>query len=190
MALEQATFRITGTRPLLMHNGRLADPVGEHKKALAEITGKRKKTEDDHAEIRRREWLGGLYQDANGRVCIPESLLLGMLIEGARKRSKGPKAKCVVCSQPTYVLDYDGPKDVLKLYETPGFVDYRGAGVNDVRVYRTRPRFNKWSVTFDYMYDTEVLDIETLHLILDAAATVVGIGDYRPRFGLFTYEQL
>lgn len=61
---------ITGTAPLLMHNSRLADPIDPIVRSMKKITGKTKKTEDDHAETARLEFLDDLTQlvDIAGRL--------------------------------------------------------------------------------------------------------------------------
>ena len=52
---------IEGTAPLLMHNIRLADPLNPIAKAMKAISSKRKKTDDDLAQLARLEFEGGLY---------------------------------------------------------------------------------------------------------------------------------
>jgi hypothetical protein len=64
--------------PLLMHNERLADPIDPYTRWLAELTKKRTKTERDHEEIGRREFMGGGYwanddgPDKNGGAVHPD----------------------------------------------------------------------------------------------------------------------
>ena len=41
-------IRLVGTRPMIQHNARLANPLDPYTQALAKITGKRKKTLEDH----------------------------------------------------------------------------------------------------------------------------------------------
>ena len=43
---------ITGTAPMLMHNGRLANPLDPATQTLKALTSKRKKTDDDLFDIR------------------------------------------------------------------------------------------------------------------------------------------
>lgn len=59
-AYQTLHFRITGIAPLLMHNGRLADPLDPHSKALADAARRRGKIEADHLEIARLEFLDSL----------------------------------------------------------------------------------------------------------------------------------
>ena len=52
---EKLCFKIVGVAPLVMHNGELANPMSEGAKALKRVTGKKAKTDADHAEIARVE---------------------------------------------------------------------------------------------------------------------------------------
>ena len=53
------------------------------------------------------------------------------------------------------------------------------------RIIRRRPKFEKWNLAFTLDVQEEQIDAETIKRILDYAGQYVGIGDYRPRFGLF-----
>ncbi len=67
-------FRIIGVCPLLMKNGQTVDPLNAHSRSIAEITSKRKKTDGDHREIGRREFMAGLYL-MNGEPCLPGEMM-------------------------------------------------------------------------------------------------------------------
>lgn len=185
-------YRLTGVAPLLMNNGRKSDPTDPWTKRLKEITTNKKKTEDDHLEIRRIEWFAGLYTDESGKkIVLPADLILGAVVQGAKKNKNGPEAKAGVFEHaPWFALKHDGPADVEKLYEAPGFCDYRGVRVGNKRVMRARPRFATWSVDIALMIDPEVIDAKLVTQALDRCGQLVGIGDYRPRFGRFTVESL
>ena len=60
---------------------------------LARLTSKRKKTLDDHREIGRVEWMGGLYLDEKLRPCLPGEVIEGALVSGAKKFKLGKDAK-------------------------------------------------------------------------------------------------
>ena len=63
----------------LMHNGQLSDPLNEWTKAKKKITDKKKKTDADHEEVSRLEWMGGLYL-FNGAPCIPREAIKATLL--------------------------------------------------------------------------------------------------------------
>src|ERR1700730_5006341 len=59
MRAEKISMRLTGTRPLLMHSSRLADPLDEITKRLAKLTAKRPKTENPPRQKPSVEWAEG-----------------------------------------------------------------------------------------------------------------------------------
>lgn len=57
------------------------------------------------------------------------------------------------------------------------------------RIMRHRPHLPKWKAKFNIVIlDEDMLDQETLQMILTRAGQIVGIGDYRPRYGRFLVE--
>lgn len=92
MQYLSAEYRIRGVAPLLMHNGRLADPQQEIPKALKQLFSQRDKTDADLAEMARLEWYGALYLH-DGKPYLPGDRLEATLIESAKKKKKGPNAK-------------------------------------------------------------------------------------------------
>lgn len=185
------TIRMTfiGTRPLLMHSERLADPTDEMAVALKKVSGIRKKTDDHYAQMMRIEFLGGIYYDPEVGVHVPDLVILATLREGAKLRRLGTIAERSLDIAETMIpLIYDGPRTPEKLLEKKEFRDRRTVCVNTSRVTRTRPRFNEWSLSFDLIYDPEQLDRETVVTIAQDAGLKIGMGDFRPRFGRFSVE--
>ena len=88
-------FRITleGTGALLMHNARLSNPLDPAAKAIKKVSGKRNKTEDDHAEMAHLEFIGSLYYDKDAGPYIPGENLWRCLYDAAKKSKRGPKVK-------------------------------------------------------------------------------------------------
>jgi hypothetical protein len=52
---------IEGITPLLIHNGRTANPLDELTKKFQVLTYKRKKTDEDHEKILDIQWQASLY---------------------------------------------------------------------------------------------------------------------------------
>lgn len=183
---EIVKFRITGTRPLLMHNGQLANPTCDAARAMKKISARKKKTDADLEELKRVEWEGGLYLTSDGKPAITEDMVLGAVVEGARKRKLGKSAQAgVLCTDAVFALEYKGPKDVEKLYDDPAFCEYRTVRVNSGRVMRARPKFNQWAAVVELTVDTESMSVEDVQESLEVAGRVVGMGDFRPRYGRF-----
>lgn len=179
-------FHAQGVAPLLMHNSRLSNPRDEFARAMKAITAKGKnKTDADLEELSRLEFMGGLYVNDKGVPCVPGECIEGMICEGARKTRKGKDAKAGIISDGLWALTYDGPKDAEALWEAGKFVDVRGAGVAKSRIMRTRPRFDSWKLKFEVSYNPEVVNARELEEWVAKAGEIVGLLDYRPRYGRF-----
>ncbi len=189
--METLRLRLVGTRALLMHNCRLANPRNEITRSIKELTRSRNKTDSTHEEIEKLEWLGCLYQDDDGRIVVTEDMVLGVGINGAKKFKLGTAIKAsVLGTQPYYPLVYDGPRDVMALYESGKFMDYRSVVVQRSRTMRARPRFNKWHVDVELLVDEESIDVKDVVRAFEVGGRMHGLGDFRPRFGRFEVERL
>src|SRR5271165_5862329 len=151
--------KIEGTRPLLMHNGRLSDPLDEATRKLSAAAKKKQKSMDEQVEVGRLEFDGGLYWDEKLGPYIPVDNLQAMIIEGARKRKLGKDFESLVeivvpdTGVEGYKLEYKGPRDPETMWSSKMFLR-KGARVGQSRVVRTRPRFSGWSLRFE----VEILD--------------------------------
>lgn len=182
---NEMNFKVTiwGER-ILMHNGQLADPLNEYTKALKEVTANKKKSDDDHAEIARREFQGGLYHDEKIGPYLPGEMIVSALIEGARKFKLGKEFESSVEVFETMIpLQYEGPRGRAELWQATGFVDRRGVGVKQSRVMRTRPIFKDWRATFTLNVLGTELNREEVEKALVACGERIGLGDGRPRLG-------
>lgn len=182
-------FRITltGTDTLLMHNARLSNPLDPAAKAVKKLTGKRTKTDDDYEQIAHVEWAGGLYHDAEIGPFIPADNIWRCLYDGAKKYKKGPRVKeGVLIATNVNPLAYRGPRDVETLWADENFRHFSSAKVGMQRVTRCRPQFRQWKTEADGILDENALDLSELQQIAEVAGSLVGIGDWRPRFGRFT----
>lgn len=181
------TIELTGTTPLLMHNVRLANPDNEFAKAIAAITSKRKKTEEDRQEMSRLEWFGGIYADNDGPF-MPSTNIHKCFVETAKIHRL---AKAVVRGVVMYhlqdSLDYDGPTSIESLWKLPQFRFVTPAKVMGKTVIRTRPCFPKWVVTTEVELLTDVLDEQQFRDLVALAGLIEGLGDGRSKgYGRFT----
>jgi hypothetical protein len=183
--LSTKHFKVQGISPLMPKNGQTADPLNPFAQAMKKISGKRNKTEADYEELSRVEFMGSLYVDDKGHPCVPGENIEAMFKAAAKKIKKGQQAKCGVMSDGNWPILYDGPKDPEKLWLNKNFVDKRGVVINRVRVMRTHPIFKAWGLEFDITFDDEVLDAEDVDQIVDIAGRLIGLLDYRPKFGRF-----
>lgn len=197
--VKESRYEVTirGIRPILVHNGRLADPLDDYAKALKVVSKKRDKSDEDHIEVGRVEFVGGLYLDPKLGPVIPADNLQAVIERGATKRKLGKVFKALVeVPEPEgeatgYALKYDGPRDPKGLWANKQFVHRKGARISNKRVIRTRARFpTGWTVTFP---------VEVLHggatkaqveEAISDAGIYEGLGDWRPRYGKFEVVEI
>lgn len=180
------SITIEGTAELLMHNSRLANPLDPAAKALKRVTSKRSKTDDDHEEIARLEHAGSLYLDPDVGPYLPADNVWRCLYDAAKKHKLGPRIKeGVVITTTVNPLAYKGPRDAAGLWEDENFRHMASAKVGMQRVMRCRPVFRDWRTEVDGILDPNVLDLVDLKAIAETAGSVIGLGDWRPRYGRF-----
>ncbi len=178
----------TGGAPLVVHNERLADPLDEIVRKIAAISKKRNKTEADHLEIARLEFLGGLYTNGNG-PCLPAWNILRCLQDGAKRHKRGVDVLRGVYPLAEHAdLKYDGDKqrDPDEMWKEGTFSLRKTVGIQRARTMRTRPMFHEWSAELPVEVDPVVFDLDTLRNCWKDAGTYAGIGEMRPVYGRFT----
>ena len=187
MAFQELSISIKGVSPTLMHNGQLADPLNKFAKALKVVTSKRKKTDDDHEEMARLEFLGSLYVTGDGKPCWPGECIETMFKQAARMSKLGKQVERGLWCDGDWPLDYKGPKDADSLWADERFrftcgVKNPGSGS---RVMRTRPIFRDWGLSFVVQFDPECLNESQVREFAETAGKYVGLSDFRPRYGRF-----
>ncbi len=183
------TITLAGTHPLLMHSARLSDPLDTVAKAMKTVSSKRVKTEDDHMELARLEFTGSLYIHADLGPFVPGENIERCLVDAGRITRAGTKVtRALFIHTDMNPLIYPGPRDAKGLWADENFRHRASVKVQQNRVMRTRPQFREWELTAHGTLDTSVLSLEELKQIADTAGTMIGLGDYRPRYGRFTAD--
>lgn len=188
--MKSVTYQIRGTSPLLMHSERLANPFDDFTRAIKAVSGKRKKTEDDLLEMARLEHHGGLYYDEAAGIHVPGWNIFATIVGGGKLHKLGTTIKrAVFVLEDKVPLIYDGPKTPEALFKDKRFVDMRGVKVGTAKIMRCRPIFKAWSATFTATYDENSIQRAELDRCVFDAGAMVGLGEYRPRFGRFEVIQ-
>lgn len=169
--------KLIGTSPLILHNNQTADPLNDFAKKIGKLTKKQKKTEADHLEIRRLEFLAGLYLGPNGPI-VPTKCIRATLINGARKDKNGKNFESGLFVLGDADILYEGPRDPKGLYES-GFAWSTPCGNQRSTIIRTRPRFDKWELLFECDLDPELIDVDMFSKALQRAEKAVGLCDGR-----------
>jgi hypothetical protein len=187
-----------------MNNGQLANPLSKIAKLTKQITSKTKKTEENYELLSNLEWIGSLYTTApveieadiaagellvhcEGEPCWPGENVESMLIAAAKKNRLGQQFRAGVVVDGNWPLIYDGPKDIAKLMHDERFIDIRGVVVpsQKSRVQRTRPIFREWELKFTIAFLPSVVSKTQILEALDVASMLIGLSDFRPKFGRF-----
>lgn len=188
--MQERTYTIRGVAPLLMHNSRLSDPLDKWTRLVAEVSKKRKKTDEDLMELSRREWFGGLYLSDDGKPIVPEKCLERMLRDAAAKTKRGKDVQSAVIVIEPAELVYDGPKDAEKMWASGKFLKRDSCKVGQQRVIRSRPCFYQWELTFTVNFDENVLDARDIDGFVEVAGMRIGLCDWRPKHGRFNVEKV
>jgi len=184
----------TGIRPMLMSNGLMADPTNPIVRRTKEITskGSKKLTDSDYQELFWLKWCGALYWDEKAGPVIPSDNIERCIQLGAQKSRIGKDVVAALfCTEPFAVLDYDGPRDMKKMFANPAFALRKLVVINKVRVMGIRPMFaSGWSTAFGIEYDDSILNEAAIVKAMTDAGALIGLGDWRPKFGRFIVEVL
>lgn len=186
MSMELLTLSIKGTSPLMMHSDKLANPLHPATKAHKELTGKRKKTDDDHLAIAKSEFIAGVYFDERVGIHIPGANFDATFLSGAKLQKLGThwKRGALVMTDRAS-LEFAGPSTPESLWEDQRFVDCRGVKVGQAKIMRYRPIFLNWTVQLEVAVNTDVLDLQEAKKAISDSGMLIGVCEYRPRFGRF-----
>lgn len=184
--MEQLTIKVTGTTPLMMHSDRLANPLLPETKAHKALTSKRKKTDDDHLAIARSEFISGAYWSEKTGFYVPGSNFDATFLGGAKLQKLGVhwKRGALVIEDKVKLL-FDGPSTPAALWDNPAFVDCRGVKVGTAKLMRYRPIFLEWAAQLTVAVNPDVLNPTEAKKAIEDAGALIGVCEYRPRFGRF-----
>src|SRR3990167_9257367 len=187
--MYQMAFKLTGGQPLLMHNGRLADPLDPYTIALKRATDVKKKTEAQHREVGRLEFIGGLYLNEDGAPIIPAENIEAMVKEAGRRKKLGKECeRAVFCESNALLTGGNWPKgeDALWEWQDHALAFRKTAGMRGGTIVRTRPMFKPWTLVVSLLLDTNMLNPDTLKDLMVIAGREIGLGDWKPRYGRLT----
>lgn len=182
-------LRITwkGLTPLIMHSCQCANPLHPIAKELKKYTSKRKKTDEDLIKISDLEWEAGAYWKEGLGLYIPAENVEATILNGAKANKKGKDFEKYCTVTDIYIpLDYGENLTKEELISNYKYRDTRMMTVMRSKIARTRPRFDRWKITFNLQYDESKIDLETITLAIENAGLYVGLCDSRPKYGKFT----
>lgn len=186
-----------GISPLIMHSCQGVNPLFEVTKEIKKINakGSKKKTEEDIAWLSDLEWISGAYWNKEVGLYIPGEAVQATIYNGAKAFKMGKDFAKFVEVVDLYIPLDCGEDIKLDYIEIGGSTfalnservhrDVRQMRVMNSRVTRTRPRFDKWAITFTIRYDNAHIDLDAIVNAIDYAGSYVGLCDSRPKYGKF-----
>jgi len=171
------------------------NPLGQE---LKKLFAKRHKTEADDKRVAELDFLVKLYlMEVDGQLvpCVPGDNVEGMLVGtgGAVANYKGlskKKGMAGIISVGPFPLEYEGPKDPHELQQTEVFNFWCMVNQSGRRIYKVRPIFREWAANVEVLHNPEVVDRDILIYLMEYAGEMVGLMDWRPKYGAFTVEVL
>jgi hypothetical protein len=199
--MRKFKITVTGDTDLIMHNGRLANPMDPATKELgaAHKEYQKNKTDDNFYALARAEFMGGLYYVEQGGTVIgpvwPTDNLhtalkkAGAKVKRGRSSLKNPVAAAILWGAPESPLSYSGfgpgpaPRSAEELWKNENYRFMKSARVGAAKVQRTRPVFKSWKFAVTGLLDTEILDLADVEAVAKIAGQLIGLGDWRPEKG-------
>ena len=178
-----------GKKTLIMHSCQCVNPLLPLSKELKKYTSKRNKTEEDIQHISDLEWESGAYWKDGIGLYIPGENVEATLIGGGKANRKGTDIQKYCTVVDTYIpLEYGENLTKEQLIKDMNYRDVRVMTVQRAKVVRTRPRFDRWEITFNLQYDEKKIDLDTIINAMEYAGDYVGLCDSRPRYGKFVVK--
>jgi len=195
---------VSGLSALIMHNGRLADPLDEWAKKLKKLTAKKSKTDDDHELIGEVEWEASMYWTEGLGIYLPSMNIARMLLDAAKKIKLGRQTPGILVENEVgFKVEHrlGNTRGIEKMRKDPEYRYRCCAGVAGRKIMRTRFRVPApYTVKFTVLLDYSLLDLEQFREIVAIAGHQIGWCDQRPgspkvpgpygRFGVEAVQEL
>lgn len=192
---------LTGIRPLIMHSAVGVDPSNKSVREISRLAKEVKKVKSDpdrQAELReqicRLEWELSAYWNEGG-FYLPGDNLFRAITEGARKQKNGkaveagllPIEDAQIKTPKAYPLKLDELyKDEAYQFRYPVRVPPK-TGARLIKVRAKIP--TGWKAVIVLEFDDD-LSIQAIKEAFETAGRLIGLGDWRPKFGRFIVKWL
>jgi hypothetical protein len=159
---------VKGTRPLLQN----AFSTNQSTSTPA----KKGQIYDDQVETDNR-----LIKNENGEICQPALHFEASMIRSATEfKFKGRKTYKELFKAGVFV------EPLLIPHKKPTYaIDKQRVVISRAAILRCRPRFDDWELDFHVAIHDDRIEPLVVKEILENAGKYHGIGDYRPRYGLY-----
>ena len=173
--MEKVKVTIQGTTPILFNRFRDVAIEGKSKRRTGAMV---------ESEIEDK-----LYKDKDGNTYIPSVYLKNCIVEASKQFKIVGKGKSTYSKIVASTVDVEPFAIIL---DAEKYDIFRISAVNPMtkgRMMTERPKYDKWSASFELILNDEQVDVTVINEILESAGKYVGIGDWRPQtkgmFGKF-----
>lgn len=189
----EITIKAVGTKPLLLHNVDLANPLNPWARKMADLRGtpSKRRTEKWHEEMAYCNFMGAFYDAPEvDSIALPCENLRRSIIGAAKAQRLGATVeRALMVTVAAVPLIYDGPKSPQQLWD--GGQHHltrmiRGSGGASPTTY---PMFREWAVRVPLELDESVLNLRDLKEIAERAGRIEGLGASRKQ-GYGRYDAL
>lgn len=189
--MKQITFKIEGTTALMQNSPKTVNPFDSFTKAIAAITAKRKRTDEDTLELFRLKWMASLYYE-DGKYIIPASHFHQAIVAAGKEKKLGSKfTRSFGIMTPSCPLKFkDSKLTPEELYKHSEYVDIRAVGIRGSKVPQARFIVPKWSTEVSCWYDESQLNEEEIIEAFNIAGLRYGIGTFRALYGRFSADKI
>jgi hypothetical protein len=183
-----------GERPMLQHNGRLSDPLNAYTRRLKELTGKRRKTDEDLTDIMMVESRASAYESTDDPTKLgwPTANFWATIYNAAKAFKLGEDIKRGLSYEGGRVepLEVDGEVPVIDQFlMDENHISYESVVVQRSRTMRARLFVPlQWRTVHTFELFEDVVDPHRLGPVFERAGRLVGFGDWRPQYGTFRAE--
>jgi hypothetical protein len=189
----QITIKAVGTKPLLLHNVDLANPLNPWARKMTDLRGtpSKRRTEKWHEEMAYVSFMGAFYDipDSEG-VAIPCENPRRSLVDAAKAQRLGTQVqRALMVTVPAAPLIYDGPRTPQQMWDEGSWHltrMIRGTGGASPTTY---PVFREWAIRVPFALDESLLNVRDLTEIAERAGRIEGLGASRKQ-GYGRYDAL
>lgn len=199
--MKQINITVRGIRPLIMHNGRLADPRDPISAQIASLTEKKPKsrTEEEKRRLDWLQWRGALYwDDERNCIAVPGENVEKYMAEGAAKIRK---QKQIVAA--AYIPEFMIPILLPEGIKAPASPEAMYADARFVfrKIVRIPPKTGGrqpierviiptgWRLKFQVEFDDTEIDGKHIFKAIEQGFQWGGLGIWRPKFGRGIIEE-
>ncbi|HEX7163346.1 MAG TPA: hypothetical protein VF223_19175 [Trebonia sp.] len=190
----QITIKAVGTKPLLLHNVDLANPLNPWAQKMADLRGtpsKRRTVPKWYEEMAYANFMGAFYDipDVDG-AAIPSENVRRSLIDAAKATRMGKQVeRALMVTTPAAPLIYDGPRTPQQMWDAGSWHLTRMIRSSGGASPTTYPIFREWALKASFELDESVLSVRDLTEIAERAGRIEGLGASRKQ-GYGRYDAL